>query len=394
MKWGTDHLLRLQLDDGSVLSIVGESHASPPSAAKGPSYYGPANTSATLNTAAAFAISAKVYKQTGQADYAGKLLEAALRAWKWAEANPRVLFNNNDPRYHSQGLGAGRMEIGEYERGMVRLEAALYLFETTGDVSFRDFFDSHFREARLIRNHDASPFESTDTETLLDYTTLKNGTPAVQEEIRKAFRDAMTTGAYNLPAQENIMDPYFACIKDYTWGSNATKSAQGSLFYDVVYFGIDPDLNSECKEAALNYVHYIHGVNPLNMVYLSNMYHYGGDNCANEFYHSWFCNGSEKWDRVGVSTYGPPPGYLTGGANPHYNWDRCCPENCNTKENNAQCFSESIDPPRGQPDQKSYKDFNTSWPLNSWEITENSCGYQVRYVRLLSKFVGGEVGGR
>jgi len=35
----------------------------------------------------------------------------------------------------------------------------------------------------------------------------------------------------------------------------------------------------------------------------------------------------------------------------------------------------------------SYKDFNTGWPLNSWSVTEPSDGYQVAYIRLLSKFV-------
>ena len=40
-RWGIDHLMRLQQADGSVLSIVGESHASPPSAATGPSYFKP-----------------------------------------------------------------------------------------------------------------------------------------------------------------------------------------------------------------------------------------------------------------------------------------------------------------------------------------------------------------
>ncbi|HYW94242.1 MAG TPA: glycoside hydrolase family 9 protein [Bacteroidales bacterium] len=389
-KWGINHLLRMQETDGSVLSIVGESHASPPSAANGPGYYGPVNTSATLNTAGALAISSKVYRSIGQTEYANKLLEAALKAWKWAEANPGVLFNNNDPTYNSRGLGAGRMEVSDYGRQMAKLEAACYLFEVTGDEQFRDFFDQHYREARLIKQHNASPFESIDQETLLYYTTLENGTKQIQDEIRKIYRQTIQEGELNLPAQETLKDPYLAYIKDYTWGSNAVKSAKGNMFYDVIYFNLDPTLNSECLDAALNYIHYINGVNPLNMVYLSNMYNYGGDNCANEFYHSWFCNGSKKWDRVGVSTYGPPPGYLTGGANPHYNWDRCCPKECDTDENNARCFSESINPPKGQPAQKSYKDFNTSWPLNSWEITENSLSYQTRFIRLLSKFVSKE----
>ena len=116
------------------------------------------------------------------------------------------------------------------------------------------------------------------------------------------------------------------------------------------------------------------------------MYDHGGENCVNEFYHTWFGNGSAKWDRVGVSTYGPAPGYLVGGPNPSYDWDSCCPGNCGGS-NNTVCNSESLTPPKGQPNQKSYKDFNTSWPLNSWSVTENSDGYQIGYIRLLAKYV-------
>ena len=61
-KWGIDHLLKMQQNDGSVLSIVGLSHASPPSSATGQSLYGLVSTSATLNTAGAFALASKVYR--------------------------------------------------------------------------------------------------------------------------------------------------------------------------------------------------------------------------------------------------------------------------------------------------------------------------------------------
>ena len=40
----------------------------------------------------------------------------------------------------------------------------------------------------------------------------------------------------------------------------------------------------------------------------------------------------------------------------------------------------------GQPIQKSYKDFNDSWPVNSWEITEAGIYTNAAYVRMLSKF--------
>ena len=50
------------------------------------------------------------------------------------------------------------------------------------------------------------------------------------------------------------------------------------------------------------------------------------------------------------------------------------------------CVAESIDPPKNQPIQKSWKDFNTSWPINSWTISEAGIYTQAAYVRMLSKF--------
>jgi hypothetical protein len=67
--------------------------------------------------------------------------------------------------------------------------------------------------------------------------------------------------------------------------------------------------------------------------------------------------------------------------------DVCCPSSCGSSASNAICTSENVSPPKGQPAQKAYKDFNTTWPLNSWSVTEPSNGYQVAYIRLLSKFV-------
>jgi len=386
-KWGIDHLMRLQLDDGSVLSIVGEDGGSPPSSATGPSYYGKVNTSGTLNVAAAFALGSKVFRVIGQEVYADTLLARAELAWNWAEANPDVFFNNNDPAYNSEGLGAGRMEVDAYGLEMIRLEAACFLFDVTGNTSYRDYFDANYTNAHLFQWTYAYPYESENQEALLYYLTIEDGTPAVKDAIRSKYRSSMLNSSNNMPAINSHADPYFAFLDSYTWGSNRTKSAKGIMFMDMVYYDIDPVSEQKATGAALRYVNYLHGVNPLSFVYLSNMYDYGAENCVNEFFHSWFRDGSSKWDRVGVSDYGPPPGYLTGGPNSSYNWDGCCPDGCGSPSNNSICTSEDLSPPRDQPAQKSYKDFNTSWPLNSWSVTENSCGYQIMYIRLLSNFV-------
>jgi hypothetical protein len=84
------------------------------------------------------------------------------------------------------------------------------------------------------------------------------------------------------------------------------------------------------------------------------------------------------WDRVGESTYGPPPGFLSGGPNPYYE----CGDT-----NDPACSPALVSPPLDQPPQKSYKDFNAVWPEGSWSISEPSDGYQVAYIRLLAKFV-------
>jgi hypothetical protein len=119
-------------------------------------------------------------------------------------------------------------------------------------------------------------------------------------------------------------------------------------------------------------VHYFHGVNPIGKVYLSNMYQADGDSSINEIYHSWFGDGT-VYDNALSSPNGPPPGYVTGGANPTFQPDAS--------------YGGTISPPQNNPIQKSYKDWNTSFPENSWELSEPAIYTQATYIRLVSKLV-------
>lgn len=385
-KWGIDHLLRMQNEDGSVLSIVGLSHASPPSSATGASLYGTASTSSTLNTSAALAFSSTVFASLGQTAYALTLKEAAVSAWNWANANPDVLFYNNDASQGTSGLGAGQQEVDDYGRLVAKIEAAVFLYDLTGESTYKTFVESNYENVHLLEWSYAYAFETTNQDMLLYYSSIEGASPNVALDIRDTYKASMNSSTDNFPAITTQKDPYMAPLQVYTWGSNSIKGGQGNMFYHYLTHELDASKNELAREAAENYIHYLHGVNPLNLVYLSNMYAFGGDNCVNEFYHTWFGDGSLKWDRVGESTYGPAPGFVTGGPNPSYDWDGCCPSGCGSSASNSVCTSMEIAPPKGQPEQKSYKDFNTSWPLNSWSVTENSNGYQISYIRLLSKF--------
>ena len=110
----------------------------------------------------------------------------------------------------------------------------------------------------------------------------------------------------------------------------------------------------------------MHGVNPMGMVMLSNMYNYGAEKCANEIYHTWFTDGS-TWDNSLTSPNGPAPGYVPGGPNKSY--------------------TGTVANITNQPPQKAYKDWNTGFPENSWEITEPSIYCQASYVMLLARLM-------
>ncbi len=389
IKWGMDSLVRMQNEDGSVLSIVGLDHASPPSSATGQSLYGAASTSATLTTAAAFALGAKIYASLGDEDlntYADDLQSRAALAWAWADANPSITFRNNDSNVGTSGLGAGQQEVDAAGRVLKKLAAATYLFELTGETTYRDYFDENYDESLLISSWYISAFQPDVIHMLLYYTNLENATAEVRDTIQSRYESAMNGN--NVWVQvNNSGDPYRAYIQDYTWGSSSVKAAKGFIFYMQNMYSLGSQSSTEVESAAQAYLHYLHGTNPLGKVYLSNMAAYGAENSVDQFYHTWFAHGSATWDSVASSVYGPAPGFVVGGPNPFYNWDSCCPSSCGGASNNARCGSAPLSPPSGQPNQKAYIDFNDSWPLNSWEITENSNGYQVNYLRLLSKFV-------
>ncbi|MDF2457545.1 MAG: type sorting protein, partial [Cytophagaceae bacterium] len=387
VKWGMDYLLRLQHTNGSLISIVGVAHASPPSSATGRSLYGNVNTSATLKAAAAYAYGAKVFANAGLGCYADSLQAAAIKAWDWSVTNPAVVWSNTDAAYVSAvgGVGGGDMEVDNYGRAMFKLQAAVHLFDLTGDDTYKTFFDDNYTTSHLIEWYYTYPFEQANQETMLYYTKLPGANPTVVNTIKSRYNTGIE-GENSFDAYDGDVDAYKSYLEAYVWGSNGNKCSQGLMYYDVISYNVNAARNTDALNAAEQYIHYIHGLNPLHKFYLSNFNTHEADNSVAEFYHSWFSYNSALWDKVGVSTYGPAPGFLVGGANPAYDWDDCCPSGCGSAGNNVLCNSVDISRVKNQPALKSYMDFNESWPINSWEVTENSCGYQAPYIRLLSKF--------
>ena len=399
VKWGLDHLLRMQNKDGSVLSVVGETSASPPSAAQGRSYYGAPNAVSAYSAAKAFALGSIVAGLRKNSEYAATLKDAALRAYAWAEANQDSMFYNNDASHGTKGLAAGQQEVDDNETVASRLSiyvaSDFAMYELTGDASYLSRFETSVDKFPLMTQYGdwaMDQYRYHHHQIYMLYLGYKDSKAEIKSKITEKFVDAFPTSKYFAAGLEH--DGYRAYIRDYNWGSNSAKSTSG-LFFDKMSelpSGVTASDAATWHAAAEEYLHYIHGVNPFGMVYLSNMSRYGAAKSVISFFHGWY-NVGTKWSEVNASQPGPAPGYLVGGANSRYTWDDCCKEydannsakGCGSDANNALCYATSV--PVGEPHEKMYANINNGWPLNSWQLTEPSLGYQTAYIRLISRFV-------
>ncbi len=384
IKVETDWLLKMQQASGEVLSIVGVTggYASPPSADSFQRFYGPATTSASFTAATIFALAAIQFEKINCVEaenYAAILETAAIDAYDWAVANPNETFSN------SGVVGAGEQEVDDYGREMRQLTAAIYLFGLTADNTYKTHVDTSYDDSHMIQWGYVYAFEQAIQQSLLFYAGLSNANAAVAQVIKDDFKNSVLFSADNYPAYTAQSDAYRAFLSDanHGWGSNQIKMSKANIYQSFKKYGLDPNLDGVMEDIMGDYVHYMHGVNPNQLVYLTNVNAYGAENSCNTIYHAWFSDGSALWDEVGISTYGPAPGFIPGGPNPSYSLDACCPTGCGSA--NVDCIV--LDPPSNQPILKSYLDWNTNWPQNSWEVTENAIYYQAAYLQGLSPFV-------
>jgi hypothetical protein len=374
LKWELDWLLKMQTTNGSVLHKVCSTNwswGSPPSTDTFIRRYAPPTASATISACGAYAHAARVYGTLTASDmvaYGDTLRSAAIAAWNWLEAHTNEIPSN----YDNAGFKPGAAEDEDWQQQANRICAAAYLFALTGNPAYRSYFDAHYEQIHLIQWEYIYSSEVEYQDALLYYAALSNATPAVAADINAAYERA---SGDMLAHYTNGVDAYRAWIDAYYWGSNQSKADNGNMMASAVHYGLDPANHAAYREAAAGYVHYLHGVNPLALVYLSNMGVYGAENSVPEFYHSWYADGTD-WDNVDTSRYGPAPAFLVGGPNPNFAPD-------------PSYSGPPLEPPRNQPTQKCFRAWNTGWPENSWQITENHNPQQSAYVRLLSRFVPG-----
>jgi endoglucanase len=358
VKYEIDWVKKMQDDDGGVFIKMGNidwNSVCPLSLDKRPRYYGPKCSSSTIATSAMFAHAAIVFSKFPMLkDYAKDLERRALKAWKWYHSNPRS--ENCD----TQEIKSGDADVSLNRQDEIEVVSAIYLFALTDDKKFNKVVKENFVVTAPFYDSYMSLYFGNVGDALLYYTSL-GGADLRTKNVILSQRTKQGAGLDIFQFKERD-DLYMAYMPKavYTWGSNNPRMALGSANYDLITYKLDGGRKENFLKRALGMLHYMHGVNPLGIVYLSNMYNCGGDYCADAIWHDWFTKDS-KWGN------NPAPGYVTGGPNSEY--------------------AGGLDTLKLQPLQKAYKNWNNGFPENSWECTEPAIYYQASYVKLLSKFI-------
>jgi endoglucanase len=357
VKWELDWLMKMQDVDGGVPIKMGEvsyGSSSPLSGDKSPRYYGPKCSSSTLITAGVFAHAARVYGRfDAWKDFSADLRERAERAWRWYLANPRNIHCDTGE------IKSGNADLDEAAHDRGEAVAAMHLWALTGKPEYHEVFKHRFAEMKQITEKAWFPYEPGQGEALLDYTRQPGADPGVKDRIAKALTQATRTAKFMPQGDDGDLYRAWMTPEAFHWGSNFVRAGYGVAAYKAIAYGYAGDRADALRQRALDMLHSMHGVNPLGLVYLTNMEPYGAELSVKRIWHDWFSTSSPFASN-------PAPGYVVGGPNKDY--------------------AGSYDWLKKQPPLKCYADFNEGYPANSWEFSEPAIYYQAVYIRLISNF--------
>ncbi len=351
-------LTRMQQNDGGVLTKVGYSGydgaTADPSVDDRPRFYEEACSSASIAAAGMLAHGAVSF-ETIDEEFASDLRLRAEQAWDWFESNP--WRDDCDP----QVINAGDADVSIEDQRALRFVAAVYLYAATGSEEYDQAVRDGLDRRALFPDDAFGRYHPERAEAVEFYLNLPNGDPDVVSSMKELVADlSRNWGVHGFDDGAGLYRSYMPDAQ-YHWGSNMVMANSGNGSLALARLGVDPKPNIVRASAHLNT---LNGVNPLGLVYLSNMNDQGAERSITELYHFWFGDGTD-YDTAWSSSIGPAPGYLVGGPNASYSGS-----NPNVQR---------------QPIAKAYDDFN-SHPGDErpWELSEPAIYYQSAYVRLLS----------
>lgn len=269
-----------------------------PGVTRAPRYVVQKGTAATLDFAAVMAQASRVYKRFDKAlpGLSDSCLQAAIRAWQWADRNPSVVYNQDrmnqqyEPKVSTGGYG-DRTFTDE------RFWAGAELLATTGDNQYYTALAPYLQDSLSIPSW--ASVHLLGCYTLLRFGQTLKAVPATEIHTLRSrfirFADAL------LP---NVQRSAFRTVmgqtrRDFIWGSNSVAANQGIVLINAYLLTKDRKYIGH----ALGNLDYLLGRNATGYCFITGI----GSFSPMHPHHR---------PSVADGIAGPVPGLLAGGPNP------------------------------------------------------------------------------
>ncbi|MCR5206216.1 MAG: glycoside hydrolase family 9 protein [Lachnospiraceae bacterium] len=324
-RWELEWILKMQKDDGSFYHKLTKAKFAPfimPEDDKEPEYFMSVSHCATEAAIAVLALAARVYEKFDK-DFSEKMLDAALKGWKWVEENPEF-----KPYAQPEGVNTGY--YGDWSDKDERFWAACELFATTGDAKFKTKAEQIYKDAKdpdiIKKELEGNPFFErmkkwnpdfkipiglnvtqygwTDVSGLGSFCCLFVLSEAAGEILYDELKsDFLTKSAETLNLVKS--SGYGTAIEAnrYVWGSILSVMSNAmTMIIDWKLTG-----NTEMRDGALNQLNYALGLNALDISFITG---FGERRVMNPHHRPSGSDGIEE----------PVPGLISGGPNKGMNY--------------------------------------------------------------------------
>ncbi len=297
VKYEISWFLTMQAPDGAVFhKLTKEQFESfvMPSQDSGMRFIYQKSSTATGNFIATLARFYRVYKNFDSV-FANQCLNAAINAWNWLINQPSIV----PPGGFHNPSGTQTGEYGDNNDTDERLWAAAELFESTGNQSYKDYYEFNYNFGGLIN----STMNWQNVRTLAHLTYLFSRQTNVNQNLKSQLYNSLISYANNLVSKRNS-NGFGVTINpgEYYWGSNSQVLNNGII---LILAYIKTNLDTYLL-AAMEQLNYILGLNAHNLSFVTGI----GKRYPMKPHH-------RPSEADGVVE--PIPGFVVGGPNQYLN---------------------------------------------------------------------------
>ena len=260
VKYEIQWLLTMQASDGSVYhKLTKEQFESfvMPAQDSGMRYIYQKSSTATGNFIAVLSRFYRLYKNY-DSTLANQCLNAAKNAWNWLINQPSIV----PPGGFHNPSGTQTGEYGDNNDSDERLWAAAELFESTGEQSYKDYYEFNYNLGGLIN----STMNWQNVRTLAHITYLFSKQPNTDQNVKTQLLNSLISYANTLASRKNT-NGFGVSINpgEYYWGSNSQVLNNGILLI-LAYTKTN---DNKYLSAALEQINYILGSNAHNLSFVT-----------------------------------------------------------------------------------------------------------------------------